>query len=164
MIKSRPIINSYWVTEQFCAGRYPGDLDDAIRDQQVAKLEAAGLTYFVDLTEEGELKPYAMRLEMGRHVRMPIHDFSVTTEANYQETLDTIDAAIANGETVYLHCWGGIGRTGTIVGCWLVRHGMEPQAALEQISEWRNANPNRHKPSPETAQQRQVVLGWRKGL
>lgn len=162
-MKEKPIFNSYWVTEQFCAGRYPGDLDDAIRDAQVAKMEADGLTYFVDLTKAGELKSYAERLQKGQHVRMPIRDMNVTSEANYRATLDVIDAAIADGETVYVHCWGGIGRTGTIVGCWLVRHGMEPQAALDQITEWRKENKNRYKPSPETAKQRQVVLNWRKG-
>lgn len=32
--------------------------------------------------------------------------------------------ALAAGQTVYVHCYGGIGRTGTVVGCWLVRHGL----------------------------------------
>ena len=38
--------------------------------------------------------------------------------------LDEIDGAILNGKTVYVHCLGGIGRTGTVVGCYLVRHGI----------------------------------------
>ena len=32
--------------------------------------------------------------------------------------LDSLDTAIADEHTIYLHCWGGIGRTGTVVGCW----------------------------------------------
>ena len=39
--------------------------------------------------------------------------------------LDDVDEAIAGGGLTYVHCWGGIGRTGTVVGCWLVRHGLE---------------------------------------
>ena len=39
--------------------------------------------------------------------------------------LDDVDAALADGGAVYVHCWGGIGRTGTVVGCWLVRHGLD---------------------------------------
>ena len=31
---------------------------------------------------------------------------------------------------MYLHCWGGVGRTGTVVGCWLVRHGRTGDEAL----------------------------------
>ena len=37
--------------------------------------------------------------------------------------LDAIDTAMRDGKTVYLHCWGGVGRTGNVVGCSLVRHG-----------------------------------------
>ena len=32
-------------------------------------------------------------------------------------TIDAIDAAIGAGETSYLDCCGGAGRTGTVVGC-----------------------------------------------
>lgn len=162
-MKKKPIKNTYWVTEQFCAGRYPGNMHRVRRKQYINNLEASGISLFVDLTEEGELETYAELLQTGRHVRMPIRDFSVTTTDNYCTILNTIDETITAGETVYVHCWGGIGRTGTIVGCWLVRHGMEPQAALDQIAEWRKENPNRHKPSPETEEQRQIVLGWKAG-
>ena len=36
---------------------------------------------------------------------------------------------------VYVHCWGGIGRTGTTVGCWFVRHGRTGDQALAEIAE-----------------------------
>ncbi len=162
-MKEKPIKNTYWVTEQFCAGRYPGNVHRARRREYVSKLEASSVSLFIDLTEEGELETYAELLTNAEHVRMPIRDFSVTTVEKYQAILDKIDATLANEGTVYVHCWGGVGRTGTIVGCWLVRHGMEPQTALDQITEWRKENPNRYKPSPETEEQRQVVLGWQKG-
>lgn len=162
-MKEKPIKNSYWVTPQFCAGRYPGNVHRARRIEYVGNLEASGISLFIDLTEEGELETYAEVLKDAKHVRMPIRDFSVTTTENYRMILDRIDAAIADDQAVYVHCWGGIGRTGTIVGCWLVRHGMAPQAALDQIKEWRKDNPNRYKPSPETEEQRQIVLGWRRG-
>ena len=159
-MKPKPIKNTYWVTDQFCAGRYPGNLQRARRKQYVAALEDSGIDLFIDLTEEGELETYAELLQQARHVRVPIVDMNVTTTERYRAILDMIDEAMAAGETVYVHCWGGIGRTGTIVGCWLVRHGMAPQAALDQITEWRKDNPNRYKPSPETEAQCQIVLNW----
>jgi len=33
------------------------------------------------------------------------------------EILDTIDAALSAKRIVYVHCWGGVGRTGTVIGC-----------------------------------------------
>ena len=32
-----------------------------------------------------------------------------------------------------MHCWGGVGRTGTTVGCWLVRHGRSGTEALAEL-------------------------------
>lgn len=31
--------------------------------------------------------------------------------------LDAIDARLEAGKSVYVHCWGGIGRTDTVAGC-----------------------------------------------
>ena len=43
--------------------------------------------------------------------------------------LDAIDVALAQGRTVDVRCWGRIGRTGAVVGCWLVRHGLTGDGA-----------------------------------
>ena len=48
--------------------------------------------------------------------------------------LDDVDAALADGRTVYVHCWGGIGRTGTVVGCWLMRHGLDEGDPIRRIA------------------------------
>lgn len=42
--------------------------------------------------------------------------------------LDAIDRAA--GSIVYVHCWGGHGRTGTVAGCYLVRHGQDTRQSL----------------------------------
>jgi protein-tyrosine phosphatase len=61
----------------------------------------------------------------------------------------------------YVHCWGGIGRTGTVVGCWLVaREGLTTDAALQRIAELRKDTPDRGLGSPETKLQRRFVLQW----
>ena len=77
--------------------------------------------------------------------------------------LDRIDQALADGRPVYVHCWGGKGRTGTVVGCYLVRHGIaEVKAALRLIQEMRCNDPRAHEPSPETKEQSQFVLHWKR--
>jgi hypothetical protein len=66
------------------------------------------------------------------------------------------------GRKIYLHCWGGIGRTGTTVGCYLVRQGKSGAEALEQLAAWwRNVPKSRYFPrSPETDAQMDFVLHW----
>ena len=76
--------------------------------------------------------------------------------------LDAIDKALEDGKNVYVHCWGGIGRTGTVVGCWLVRHGMTADEAPAQIVErWqRMEKAYRHPRWPQTPHQRSYVRNW----
>ena len=168
----RPIERCYWV-EPGCllAGVYPGAKDPQEARTKVRKLLEAGVSFFVDLTEEGELVPYEPILReeaeaMGKVVeyhRMPIRDLTAPTPEVMAHILDTIDAALEDGHVVYVHCWGGKGRTGTVVGCYLVRHGMAGEEALETIRRLRSNMPlakDRDKPSPETPEQRALVLNW----
>ena len=61
----------------------------------------------------------------------------VPTIPHMTRILDEVDGALADGGSVYVHCWGGIGRTGTVVGCWLVRHGLDDGDAVARIAELR---------------------------
>lgn len=120
-------------------------------------LESAGVTLFLDLTQEGELEPYAHLVSGARYRRMSIRDFSVPPEDQLVETLDAIDAELAGDGIVYVHCWAGCGRTGVVVGSWLVRHGSDPKDALARIAEARGLG------CPQTLEQRLLVLGWEPG-
>ena len=125
---------------------------------------------FIDLTEAGELTPYEPALsdvraegrEAPAYHRMPVRDLSTPTIDEMRRILDLIDAEQARGRTVYVHCWGGVGRTGTVVGCHLVRRGATGQEALDRIAELWQGMEKRHRAprSPETEAQRQFVLGW----
>jgi protein-tyrosine phosphatase len=77
--------------------------------------------------------------------------------------LDTLDGALAAGRNVYLHCWGGIGRTGTVVGCYLVRRGLTGGAALARLAEWWRTVPKSglYPRSPQTNDQVAYVRAWR---
>jgi protein-tyrosine phosphatase len=84
--------------------------------------------------------------------------------AQTREILDTIDRVIDEGGTIYVHCWGGIGRTGTIVGCWLVRHGMTGEEALDRVKElWETRPDSGWSTSPQTDDQFDYVRKWQGG-
>ena len=159
-----PIADSYWVEPgRFLAGEYPAASDTADAASKVARFLAAGITSFVDLTEEDEgLRPYGDLLGEGIHyLRAPIRDNGCPTADELGETLVHIDAELADGQVVYLHCWGGHGRTGLVVGCWLVLRGAEGEEALTRITELRRGLPDAlWQPSPQTPEQRGMVLDW----
>ena len=119
------------------------------------------MTLFVDLTEEGELDAYVDRLRAARHVRFPILDMWVTSHEQLARTLDAIDAELAAGGTVLVHCWGGCGRTGTVIAAWWVRHGADPADAIRRYQELCRAYSTRR--CPETPEQVAMVLRWRRG-
>lgn len=171
MTPLHPIPDSYWVAPgRLLAGEYPSALDDTLAQHKLTALFDAGVTLFVDLTEAGEHSlraywPMAQELAAARahpiaHRRIPIQDFHVPEAAAMRHILDTVDAAVARGDTVYVHCFGGIGRTGTVVGCYLVRHGWDGAAALAEIARLRAETPDGCKLSPETDAQRSMVMRW----
>ena len=67
-------LNTYWVTEgRFLAGEYPRDISIEKSVPKLRNLVESGVTFFVDLTEEGELSPYDQLLEeAGDGARLPL--------------------------------------------------------------------------------------------
>ena len=161
-----PIERSYWVEPgRLLAGVYPGDLDPAMARDKVQRLLDAGVNLFLDLTDEDWLHPYTPLLKRNPqvgHLRLPIKDLGVPSRSELNHILDTLDAALAAGQVVYVHCWGGVGRTGVVIGCHLAEHGFNGDAALKEIVCLRRGMANEKRVSPETEEQREMVRGWQR--
>jgi protein-tyrosine phosphatase len=100
-----------------------------------------------------------MSVSISRH---PIRDMDIPSPKRLREILDEIDAALAARRSVYLHCRAGIGRTGTVVGCYLIRHGLATrETVFDRIAELRKETPTAAIPSPEAESQRMVIKSWR---
>lgn len=170
-MRGGPLPNdAYWVEPgRIMAGPYPGSPEAAEVPAKLAALLDAGVGTFIDLTEEHEhLDPYAdvaarVAAERGVrvvHRRFAIRDVSIPTVGLMRETLAAIREATAAGAIPYIHCWGGVGRTGTVVGCLLIEDGVPPGDVIARIRELRAATMRAPKPSPETAEQERFVLAW----
>ncbi len=160
----KPINNCYWVFPgKLLAGEYPGAKDEESARKKVHSIVQSGITAFIDLTEENEgLLPYSHLVGPASHQRFPIRDVSTPgSKAKTVGTLNAIDYHIGQGGVVYLHCWGGVGRTGVIVGCWLARHGLKGEAALAKLRElWLQCPKSVTRNSPETLAQEQYIVQW----
>ncbi|MFC2064472.1 dual specificity protein phosphatase family protein [Chloroflexota bacterium] len=167
----KPFRDSYWVIPgRFLAGAYPG-LDNMLTTRKrLTKFLQTGIDRYYNLTGEHELVPYDEILaEEANLLQMPVihHRFSIVdrglpSKMLMFELLNSIDAALDNNHKVYVHCWGGIGRTGTTVGCYLVRHGMSGEQALDKLAAmYATAGQSRFHPrSPETREQMDFILNW----
>jgi hypothetical protein len=159
----------YWVEPgRLLAGEHPGSVGDRKAGARLRALLACGIRSFIDLTEEEELPAYSSLLEqeaeaMGiaaRYCRMPVPDLGVPDEHGMCAILRTIEDAISNGAPVYVHCWGGIGRTGTVVGCWLIERGTDRSEVLARLDALRRQCRKSSWPSPETPEQCAFVRDW----
>lgn len=169
----RPIAESYWVeTGRLLAGEYPGKFDPELTRKRLDALIEAGFDTFIDLTQPNEIVPYEnVLLEEAKaygaqvvYYRFPIGDFGLPAPEGMNAILDRIEEGLEAGRRIYLHCWGGIGRTGTTVGCYLVRQGKTADEALDQLSVWWWTVPKSqlHPHSPETREQMDFIRTWAK--
>ena len=158
---SRPHANCYWVEpDRLMAGEYPGAKSDSEAADKVRRTIESGITFFLDLTEAGEhgLKPYKQFLPaVGLnglpvvHHRIAVQDVSVPEKAVMKEILQVMEKALTDGHIVYVHCWGGVGRTGTAVGCWLRRQGFSGKEALEQVTRfWAEFSESKRQRKPKS--------------
>ena len=70
-----------------------------------------------------------------RHI--PIADFSAPTLQQAKEAVTVISSCLDRNMPVAVHCLAGLGRTGTILACYLVGMEMSANNAIIIIREWR---------------------------
>jgi ADP-ribosylglycohydrolase len=165
----RPLANSYWVIPgRLLAGEYPVGREKKLSEAgraRVQELIAAGISCFVDLTEEGECPPYQPLLPPTvSHLRHAIRDQRVPRRPEQMRRIqDEIAAVLAAGGTVYLHCRAGIGRTGMVAGCFLVEQGRDGERALRELNElWtmQCARADLWPVVPQTPEQAEYIRQW----
>lgn len=171
-----PLVQTWWVEpELLLAGRYPGNPDEVEMRANMQCLLDAGVRCFINLQQPGEMsslgyfKPYEhaakqcacpMDVHLDFH-RFPIPDMGRTDTTTMTAILKVIQQSIQAKRCVYVHCWGGHGRTGMVVGCWLREQGMAPEEALKRIQELRRNDPIlREWESPQTWEQVEMITNW----
>ena len=157
---SRPLYQSYEVRANgiIYAGEYPGDKNDELARQKIEQMHHFGIRHFIDLTEEGELRPYSHLLPAGTtYTRFPIADCGAPKSIeSVQSLLLRIEELKKMDGYVYVHCWGGVGRTGTIVACYLSQNWGEPDLNLVLDALRKNFSEmpkSAYKKTPETKEQ-----------
>lgn len=160
-----PLPQAFWVEEgRLLAGDHPAGANPSQLRVRLAKLLAAGINSFIDLTAPGECVDYVPLLTAGvRHQRIALVDHQVPEDpATMTQVLSALQRELDDGRRVYLHCRAGIGRTGMAIGCHLVERGQRGRQALETLNQlWRqHVPPNHWRHLPETEAQDAFIIRW----
>lgn len=142
--------NSKW-------GRYRWERD--LEQDLVRLVEHHRVDVLVCLLEDHELARYGipdLLSEARAHglfvLRLPILDGGVLPDLKpVQKVVKQMTSHLDAGQNVVVHCAGGLGRTGTVAGCWLVSQGMSAIEAIDTLHRVRSRN------CPETTEQEKFI-------
>ena len=133
----------YWLIDGALAGcgrpghRRRGEPTDspaarAALDDDLAWLRQQGIDAVLSLTET-PLTAGALDRHDLAGLHLPITDMHAPTPDQFRQALAFIDEQRGQGHRVAVHCLVGQGRTGTILAAYLIRSGLDPEAALRQV-------------------------------
>lgn len=123
---------------RYAPGRDP-DSDVRLREDLEAIAREHGASVLVTLVERSELVQLG---DVGREARraglswlhFPIPDMWIPSDLEEtRAVVGQVVGALERGEGVVVHCWGGLGRAGTIAACCLVALGHSPRRAIALV-------------------------------
>lgn len=120
--------------------------------EDLFRLRQAGVSLLVSLLAETPPDELVQRTGL-RLLRLPVENWRAPAEEQIREFVAEVRAELAAGGRVAVHCYGGVGRTGTMIACYLASEGMSGQEALDHV---RRRRPG----SVETEEQERAIFAW----
>lgn len=144
------LLNFSWVIDGKLAGHQAPS-----SEHDLEWLKKQGVLAFVRMAEEHMAKVDSHQIEqLGLlDYHMPVPDFTPPTLTQIGEMIQFIEVSLYERRPVGISCRAGMGRTGTILACYLVSKGYEADSAIDEI---RTLRPG----SIETKSQEDVVKAY----
>ena len=153
------LVNFSWLVPNQIAGAgqigeyndHPeGGQEELLED--LALLREQGILAIVSLTEE-PLNGAVLRAKGLAYLHLPIMDMQPPKLEDIIQFIDFVKFLKREERPVVVHCGAGMGRTGTMLACYLVGQGYSFQDALAQVRQRRPG-------SVETLEQEDVIQDY----
>src|SRR3989304_4146575 len=115
-------------------GRLAGLPGPAYMEWDFARLRKMGFSFGVSL-ECNRLNPFESEDGGFEHKKICVEDFTPPTLDQVDEFVSFVEAKLAEGKKVLVHCFAGRGRTGTMLAAFLIHRGMSSDAPIREIRE-----------------------------
>mmetsp|Transcript_64561 Transcript_64561/g.203780 ORF Transcript_64561/g.203780 Transcript_64561/m.203780 type:complete len:127 (+) Transcript_64561:242-622(+) len=115
-------------------------------------MKERGVTRVLSVLSGAELEYYQIALGDSYGKYFSGHELvsDLKAEGARDKALALLKAAKEAGEKVVVHCAGGQGRTGTVLGTWMVtEYGLSPEEAAKEIEEHMKVVNSSRWPKPE---------------
>lgn len=136
--EARPVESSQgfsWVVPgELAAMPVPGR--DRPLEQDAAFLQQEGIRVLVSLTEERPDVEVLARRSIDQ-IHIPIQDYAPPTLEQMIEFVAVVEATVAAGNPVAVHCTAGLGRSGTMAAVYLVAAGASANEAISTVRQLR---------------------------
>jgi atypical dual specificity phosphatase len=141
------VMNFGWVLNDELAGSQgPASLDD------ISFLYSQGVRAVIRMEERTIAANTGNQFDLADMFE-PVPDFTPPELDQIQRMIEFIDQQTAEKRPVVVSCYAGIGRTGTVLACYLVHRGASPEDAINRIRELRQG-------SVQTPEQEAAVYGY----
>jgi len=95
-----------------------------------------------------------------QEVHIPVADLRPPSPEQLETAVRLLREAVADGGRALVHCDAGLGRTGTVVACYLVTTGLDARAAIAEV---RSRRPGSVETYAQEAAVEAFAAAWRPG-
>lgn len=147
-------LNFSWLIDKVIAGH-----SAPISDDDFDYLKSKGITALVRMAESDNAQVTPTQIEKAGFTdcHEPVSDFTAPKQGQVDRMIAFITESVSAGKAVGVSCGAGIGRTGTVLACYLVRKCYTAEEAMEEVKHKRGAG-------VETEDQREAVQTYAKRL
>ena len=149
MITGKPDNFSLLIPEKLAGSAIPTSKDE------IKWLEEEGVKSIVTIREEALEFPLPSEM---KYLHVHSNDMGVPEFDDLVYSVDFIHRRITNNEPVMVHCLAGLGRTGTILACYMIKYQkMSTQDAIDYVREKRHG-------SIQSYPQEEIIFRFEKSL